>query len=61
MHNKLYYFSGWSYGNDVIVAGGRLRAHDFSFLPTGHPLNSGCCWLCCGGRSLDWLVGWLRL
>lgn len=39
------HLSGWSYGNDVSVAGGRLRTHDISFLPTGHPLNSGCCCL----------------
>lgn len=40
----VYHLSGWSSGNDVSVAGGRLRTRDLSFLPTGHPLNSGC-WL----------------
>lgn len=39
------HLSDWSSGNDVSVAGGRLRTHDISFLPTGHPLSSGCFWL----------------
>lgn len=62
MQNKLYVPPlGWNYGNDVSVAGGRLRIHDPSFPPTGHPLQSGCCSLCCGSRCLTgWLWGMRR-
>lgn len=56
----VYHLSGWSSGNDVSVAGGRLRTHDLSFLPTGHPLNSGCCWLFFGSRCFSWLVDWFE-
>lgn len=44
MQNAGCHLSDWSSGNDVSVAGGRLRTHMTSFLPTGHPLSSGC-WL----------------
>ena len=32
------HLSGCSYGNDVSVAGGRLRTHDLSLPPVGNPL-----------------------
>lgn len=48
----VYHVAGWNYGNDVSVAGGKFGIHDLSFLPTRHPLPSGCCLLSGGGRCL---------